>query len=580
MLHLFGFNLPETNHRYLLSAGFTDFWRRINIYWKDFMLKVFYYPLYFKIKSWGATQALVVSTLLVFVATWFLHAYQWFWLRGSFLISPQDVGFWAILAGLVVANSLSEAKHGRERAIGSRSRTFKSYLIHAARTSGTFLAICVLWSFWTCESLSAWTSLWSAALHSTEADIPWLTVLLGVLTLIGVSAMLELRRSGIRKLTPTNSQFGKSAVLTFSSLLVVAGLGVSAVYTRLGVDTANFVHSLKSGRLSRLDTAKLERGYYEDLLAVDRLDGQLWEVFMNRPQNWLDAHQGSGLDRFTGDFSYKKLAPSYRSSTPYGTLSTNRWGMRDQDYEREPTADTYRIALLGASSVMGWGVGDKETFESLVESRLNTEHSGRKRYRKYEVLNFGIPGHKPLQQLPVLEEALTFKPKALFYVATGRETSQAAFYLVEAVRDRRPIPYDYLREVANKAQIDPLTAEADAVKRLIPYRNEILTWFYRKIVDDCRQSNVLPVWIFLPMVNEGLWKEETAGFTKIAEEAGFIMVNMHDIYSDQSLASLRVAEWDEHPNARGHQVIAARLYREMSLKNQILSLGLPEEKAR
>ena len=32
---------------------------------------------------------------------------------------------------------------------------------------------------------------------------------------------------------------------------------------------------------------------------------------------------------------------------------------------------TYRIALLGASTVMGWGVGDDEAFEALVERRLN-----------------------------------------------------------------------------------------------------------------------------------------------------------------------------------------------------------------
>jgi D-alanyl-lipoteichoic acid acyltransferase DltB (MBOAT superfamily) len=30
ILHLFGFNLPETHHRYYLAASFTDFWRRIN----------------------------------------------------------------------------------------------------------------------------------------------------------------------------------------------------------------------------------------------------------------------------------------------------------------------------------------------------------------------------------------------------------------------------------------------------------------------------------------------------------------------------------------------------------------------
>jgi len=102
MVHLFGLKLPETHHNYLLATGFTDYWRRINIYWKDFMMKIFFYPVYFRIKGWGPVVALVVSTLVVFVLTWLLHAVQWFWLRGSFLWAANDVLFWSILAALVV----------------------------------------------------------------------------------------------------------------------------------------------------------------------------------------------------------------------------------------------------------------------------------------------------------------------------------------------------------------------------------------------------------------------------------------------------------------------------------------------
>ena len=97
MLYLFGFRLPETHHMYLLAASFTDFWRRINIYWKDFMQKVFYYPAVFRLKSLGMTKAMVLATLWVFLMTWSLHAYQWFWLRGTALLEWQDMLFWAIL---------------------------------------------------------------------------------------------------------------------------------------------------------------------------------------------------------------------------------------------------------------------------------------------------------------------------------------------------------------------------------------------------------------------------------------------------------------------------------------------------
>src|SRR2546427_248179 len=114
MLHLFGFHLPETNHRYFLASSFTDFWRRINIYWKDFMLKVFYFPIYFKLRTWGTFQALVTSTLIVFFITWFLHSLQFFWVRGSFLFAWQDVCFWAVLGLLVVISAVDEARHGRE----------------------------------------------------------------------------------------------------------------------------------------------------------------------------------------------------------------------------------------------------------------------------------------------------------------------------------------------------------------------------------------------------------------------------------------------------------------------------------
>ena len=57
MLYLFGFRLPETHHRYFLASSFTDFWRRINIYWKDFMLKIFYYPAVFRLRRLGMTSA-------------------------------------------------------------------------------------------------------------------------------------------------------------------------------------------------------------------------------------------------------------------------------------------------------------------------------------------------------------------------------------------------------------------------------------------------------------------------------------------------------------------------------------------
>jgi D-alanyl-lipoteichoic acid acyltransferase DltB (MBOAT superfamily) len=104
MLKLFGYDLPETNRKYLLSHSISDLWRRINIYWKDFMVKICYLPTYFKLRRKGELRAQLVATTLVFLVTWVLHAYQFFWLQGKFRMTVNDTLFWAVLGALVVAN--------------------------------------------------------------------------------------------------------------------------------------------------------------------------------------------------------------------------------------------------------------------------------------------------------------------------------------------------------------------------------------------------------------------------------------------------------------------------------------------
>ena len=113
MLHLFGFQLPQTHHHYLLATGFTDYWRRINIYWKDFMVRLFFNPVVFRLKRWPQPAALAVATVTVFLATWFLHAYQWYWLRGSWGFTVPDALFWGILGALVLVNVQLDARRSR-----------------------------------------------------------------------------------------------------------------------------------------------------------------------------------------------------------------------------------------------------------------------------------------------------------------------------------------------------------------------------------------------------------------------------------------------------------------------------------
>ena len=559
MLYLFGFRLPETHNRYLLASSFTDFWRRINIYWKDFMQKLFYYPAVFRLRALGTEKALMVATLYVFLMTWFLHAYQWFWLRGTVLFVAQDILFWTILGVLVVANSLWEIRHGRKRSLGKPVRNARTIAIQIAKTYGTFWFICVLWSFWTTESLEAWFSLWAAL----GGEYSW-GVLIFPLVILAVITLGSLPNDSLRNQKGKGEQtiWTRSTLATMAMLVVLVGLSVESIHSRIGTGFGTFVHSLRSGQLSRLDMAKLERGYYENLLDVNRFNSQLWEMYSKKPENWLDI-DSANMKRFVGGFHETEMIPSFVRETKYGNLSTNAFGMRDQPYAQTPAPGTHRSVLLGASSVMGWGVGDGETFEALLEQRINQDWSGRG-IEHFEMLNMGIAGYQPPQQMVMMDKALAYRPDTVFYIATGREIKRSVDYLVQVVGKGTEIPYPELRQIVAEAGVDAGTDAAAAVKQLLPHGEAVIRAVYKHIAGLARERGIVPVWVFLPQVPEGEWQQVLPETRRAATDAGFRMIDLSGVFAGREPNDVRLAEWDAHPNVLGHQLLADKLYAELA----------------
>jgi hypothetical protein len=171
MLHLFGYQLPETHHRYLLATGFTDYWRRINIYWKDFMVRLFFNPVVFRLKRWPQPAALAVGTVAVFLATWTLHGYQSFWLRGTWGFSVPDALFWGVLGMLVMFNVQLDFRCGPDSSRREETATWQGAVLYATvralKVAATFSTIALLWSLWSSPSLAAWIDLMRRGLLGT-----------------------------------------------------------------------------------------------------------------------------------------------------------------------------------------------------------------------------------------------------------------------------------------------------------------------------------------------------------------------------------------------------------------------------
>jgi hypothetical protein len=565
MLHLFGFNLPRTNFNYLLASSFTDYWRRVNIYWKDFLQKIFFNPFYMLFKrSMSGTAALVFTTFTAFFATWALHSYQWFWIRNAFPVIWQDVVFWSLMGILVLGNMLYEDRRGRTRSLGIKPPSVGSALILGLRTIGTFLVICMSWAIWSAESVGELGIALDKLLHPRLVDVGW--ILAGLIGL-GIAAIIysRLERRGGQEVESSPRIRLMGVPIPLSALRVSVGAAglifimFGQLYFRYTPVVANALGQLKNPLfLNARDQQMLTRGYYEDLTDVSRFNPQLAELYKGRPADW---NRCWAIHR-TGGFPTHEILPSRRVVFKGALMTTNRWGMRDRDYDKAKPAGTYRFALLGSSHSMGSGVTDDESFENIVEDRLNREISPRTGLR-YEILNFSIAGYGPVSNLAILEERVfDFQPDAMIYAGIN-EFSFVEKEVIYSAQGTYTLPWPELTEMARAGGVREGMDFNMAVATLRPYREKLLLWVYQRMVDDCRRRGIVPIGTIIPIPTEATEETKLESQKQVAleREAGFNVIDLLDVYDSlPTYDIIWVAIWDRHPNAKGHRMLADRLY--------------------
>jgi D-alanyl-lipoteichoic acid acyltransferase DltB (MBOAT superfamily) len=577
LLHMFGFRLPETHKLYYLAHSFTELWRRINIYWTGFMEKAVFYPTYFKVKKLGPTNAIVVSTVAVFVTTWVLHSYQWFWLRGGFPLTLQDTLFWGILGGLVVwgaVKDLNAPKKARQRVTGWSFRL-------GLQSATTFAFFCFLWSLWSTESVSQWLWMLGAA---GNVDVRGVLLLGGTfLTLVALGGRdWEAAPKGER---PQWLQLLIApATRTVAALLLLVAAAQPAL---LAVSPAPVAEGFKAMRMTGLnarDAAIQHRGYYEQLeVRAQPNNAQVLDV-VGRGDQWDDL-ASIGVLRERKDVLLRDLYPSRTAMWNGRSFSTNYWGMRDREYTKEKPADTLRIALLGPSHVMGNGVADGATFEALVEERLNREFANGK-YKQIEILNFGVDGYALPQQVAILEDrVIGFKPDVVIATHYQRNRLMTERYLQKVVDEDVTVPYPEVEAMLQRAGladidrgnfvvpfaaarrvvkwfgVEPRMPTGEAQARVRWIADDLLTWSIERFAAVTRANGAAPVVLALNAVIDDVPDEVPNRRT--IEASGIPVIDLFDVFPASDRPALRVAPWDDHPNARGHQRIADHLYPEL-----------------
>ncbi len=575
LLHLFGFDLPETNRRYFLASSFSDYWRRINIYWKDFITKLVYYPTFFRLKQIGATRAMLIATLVSFALSWLLHSWQWFWLRGRFPITAQDVVFWGSLGVAVAVNTLWESKHPRKRTLGTPRFDLREALGRGLRAALVFAVLCLLWSIWSCSSIAGWLDLWSVA----DLDTLWIALAaMGAVALAAIVPGIDAPPSAATRVAPGSSPLAalpRKLALCVAAALSLYALSRPELHARLSPEAAEFVRRLTVvAKPTGVDQQTLERGYYEELIDVGLVNSPLSELFMQRPVDWKRLEE-TPVMRPTGDYLLMELTPGMELSVNGVPYRINRAGMRDDDYAREKPAGSCRYALLGASTVMGHGVPKQDSFEPQLELRFGRERRS-ERCRSYEFLNFGVNRYSPLSQIAVLEQrALPFAPDVVLYFAHITDAFWAMSHLSQALRAGAPLPDPWLAALAARAGITAAMPEESVERRLRPHWQELLAFAYGRIAELAAQRGALPVWVFLPRIGDTPERlRDLPQQRELAAKAGFAVIDLSSVFDPVAIDAISIAPWDRHPNALGHRLMLDALDAALREQPRLRALGL------
>ncbi len=564
MLHLFGFRLPETHHFFYVASSFTEFWRRINIYWKDFMTKVIYMPAYFRLKKRGDAFALVASTILVFFATWFFHSYQWFWLLGTWLLSWTDTLFWAILAVLLSFNVLREYRQGRKRTTKSTEWTTAERTRLVINTLITFAVICLLWTLWTMPTLRDFTELITTPKWRAQ-DI---ALLIGVLGVVAVSTWIAQRRDA-------DTAKGKDVTRTTIPSLLVLGvvwlLGEPYMRQLYSSDVNAFWRSTRIQLLSALERSQLQRGYYERIVDLNRFNGGLWDIYSRKPKEWLRLDQTDAQEN-VHDARLFVLKPHHTTNLNGNLITTNRWGMRDKEYERTKGSNVTRVALLGASYAMGIGVNAGEFFEPILENRLAADTTGHGS-RKIEILNFAVSAYLLHHQLALMEtgELQKLGTDVVLIIGHLTDADRGASYLFRLRANGLETPYDTLRTLMRVAGWNSPPNEPEARRTMRNFEGEMARVTFLRMGELCRHNQWRCVYAYIPMPFERVSPDLHVQLLGYARAGGLETIDMADVYDPYDERKLIITEWDYHPNLRGHQIIAERLHKELLTKPGILT---------
>lgn len=358
-----------------------------------------------------------------------------------------------------------------------------------------------------------------------------------------------------------DERFGVALLL---ALLLAATL--AAERGLFGRRVLRLLHDARNDGPNDADAGMLTRDYYRGLLGEVaevrtgvpmKLAATLLRAVPDRPKE--EHFHESVASRACDGFPFRELVPGAATTLCGRAVQINDFGMRDDPCESSPPRGVVRLALLGASNDMGWGVAHEETYATQLESLLaEPQRLG----RKVEVVNFSVPGYTALEQLWAIEaRALPLEPHALLFSVTLPDLRhEIVGRLAARVRAGRDLGWEFVRDIVARSGAVATDELPAAARKLRPFTRELVTGVFRELA-LLRESHGVPIVVLALKLEAGDEVErELAWAADAADAAGLPVVRAFTACAPLLPIELYVdARTDHHPGPAGHRRIAEEL---------------------
>ncbi|MGB0085985.1 MAG: SGNH/GDSL hydrolase family protein [Rhodomicrobiaceae bacterium] len=255
-----------------------------------------------------------------------------------------------------------------------------------------------------------------------------------------------------------------------------------------------------------------------------------------------------------------------REATLMGVdVKTNSMGARDREIPFERTPGVLRIAMVGDSLTMGWGVAIENTFPKRIE-RLYADIG-----KKAEVVDLGVGNWNTVQEVE-------------HFLTKGYKYNPDIVVLNYSINDAEPTPLhrappSWLQRNCYSCVF--VMGRLDSVLRLFSVRREWTDYYLgifdggkskgwlaskaaiKRLADYCKSKNIKLLIANLPELHD-VQNYRFGSITELVRQAAkdndVAFVDLLPNVQFQASEDLWVTPPDPHPNALAHQLYAAGLF--------------------